>query len=184
MPQAEAIVVLGAGAIGSVYAVKLAARHRVTVVARRDHVDAIQSAGLRLIGRETLTAQVDAVTQLQAVAPNSVILLTTKVNASEAALAPIAGSRPRRHRHRLCAERSRQRRRSPVARCGGRGVVLRAITQFGAIFQAPGVVNFTASGYTLLEDETAQRRHRGDVDGGRPRRAACRPISKRKSGGS
>ena len=35
---------------------------------------------------------------------------------------------------------------------GGRCLVLRAITQFGAIFQSPGVINYTASGYTLLED--------------------------------
>ena len=35
---------------------------------------------------------------------------------------------------------------------GGRGLVLRAITQFGAIFQSPGVINYTAAGYTLLED--------------------------------
>jgi 2-dehydropantoate 2-reductase len=34
----------------------------------------------------------------------------------------------------------------------GRCLVLRAITQFGAIFQSPGLINFTASGHTLLED--------------------------------
>ena len=34
---------------------------------------------------------------------------------------------------------------------GNRGVVLRAITQFGAIFEAAGVIQFMARGYTLLE---------------------------------
>ena len=87
---ADPVIVLGAGAIGSVYAVKLAARHPVTVVARRDHVEAIASAGLQLIGRETVTARVHAVTQIQSIAPCTIIFLTTKVNASEAALAPIA----------------------------------------------------------------------------------------------
>jgi 2-dehydropantoate 2-reductase len=33
----------------------------------------------------------------------------------------------------------------------GRCLVLRAITQFGAIFQKPGVVDFTAAGATLVE---------------------------------
>ena len=37
------------------------------------------------------------------------------------------------------------------AEVGGRCLVLRAITQFGAIFQEPGVVDFTAAGATLLE---------------------------------
>ena len=69
---------------------KLSARHPVTVVARPDHVDAIRADGLRLIGRETLTARVDAVTRVESIAPGTIILLTTKVNASAAALAPIA----------------------------------------------------------------------------------------------
>jgi 2-dehydropantoate 2-reductase len=34
---------------------------------------------------------------------------------------------------------------------GGRCLVLRAITQFGAIFQQPGVVDYTAAGATLIE---------------------------------
>jgi 2-dehydropantoate 2-reductase len=151
VPQAEAIVVLGAGAIGSIYAVKLAARHRVTVVARREHVDAIQSGGLRLIGRETLTGHVDSVTQLQSVAPNTVILLTTKVNASEAALAPIVDL-VRDDTVIVCIQNGLDSEGVARRALRGRGVVLRAITQFGAIFQAPGLINFTASGYTLLED--------------------------------
>ena len=87
---AEPVVVLGAGAIGSVYAAKLAARHAVAVVARPAHVDAIERDGLRLIGRETFTARVDALDRVDAIAPRTIVLLTTKVNATEAALAPLA----------------------------------------------------------------------------------------------
>ena len=151
MPQAEPVIVLGAGAIGSVYAVKLSARHRVTVVARRDHVDAIRSAGLRLIGRETLTSYVDAVTQIDTIAPNTIVLLTTKVNASEAALAPIADL-VRDDTVIVCVQNGLDSEGIARRAVRGRCLVLRAITQFGAIFQSPGVVEFTASGYTLLED--------------------------------
>jgi 2-dehydropantoate 2-reductase len=151
VPQAEPVIVLGAGAIGSVYAVKLAARHHVTVVARRDHVEAIRSDGLRLIGRETLTAHPDAVTQIDAIAPHTIVLLTTKVNASEAALAPIADL-VRDDTVIVCVQNGLDSegiaRRAVRSRC----LVLRAITQFGAIFQSPGLINFTASGHTLLED--------------------------------
>ena len=148
---AEPIIVLGAGAIGSVYAVKMAERHPVTVVGRRDHVDAITSQGLRLIGRETVTARVDAVTRVEAIAPGTIVLLTTKVNASEAALAPIADL-VRDDTVIVCVQNGLDSEGIARRAVHGRCLVLRAITQFGAIFQSPGVVNFTASGYTLLED--------------------------------
>ena len=151
MPQPDPVVVLGAGAIGSVYAVKLSARHHVTVVARPDHVDAIRSHGLRLIGRETVTARLDAVTRLESIAPNTLVLLTTKVNASEAALAPMAGL-VRDDTVVVCVQNGLDSEGIARRALQGRGHVLRAITQFGAIFEAPGLVNFTASGYTLLED--------------------------------
>ena len=151
MPQAEPVLVVGAGAIGSVYAVKLSARHPVTVVGRREHVEAIRADGLRLIGRETITARVGAVTSVEAIAPGTLVLLTTKVNASEAALAPIAAL-VRDDTVIVCVQNGLDSeaiaRRAVRDRCH----VLRAITQFGAIFQSPGVINFTACGYTLLED--------------------------------
>jgi 2-dehydropantoate 2-reductase len=151
VPQAEPIVVIGAGAIGSVYAVKLSGHHHVTVVARPAHVDAIRADGLRLVGRETVTSHLDAVTSLEAIAPNTIVLLTTKVNASEAALAPIADL-VRDDTVIVCVQNGLNSEGIAKHAVRDRCVVLRAITQFGAIFQQPGVINFTASGYTLLED--------------------------------
>ena len=151
MPQAEPVIIVGAGAIGSVYAAKLSARHPVTVIARRDHVEAIRAGGLRLVGIETLTARVAAVTSVDAIAPGTIVLLTTKVNASEAALTPIADL-VREDTVIVCVQNGLDSegiaRRAIRERC----LVMRAITQFGAIFQSPGVINFTRSGYTLLED--------------------------------
>ena len=151
MPRPEPVIVLGAGAIGSVYAVKLSERHSVTVVGRRAHVDAIRAEGLRLIGLETRAARVEAVTTVEAIAPDTLILLTTKVNASEDALRPLADL-VRDDTVIVCVQNGLDSegiaRRAIRDRC----LVLRAITQFGAIFQAPGLINFTSSGYTLLED--------------------------------
>jgi 2-dehydropantoate 2-reductase len=151
VPQAEPIIVLGAGAIGSVYAVKLSARHPVTVVARPDHVDAIRADGLRLVGLETVTARLAAVTRIESIAPGTIILLTTKVNASAAALTPIA-TLVRDDTVIVCVQNGLDSEGVARRAVGGRGLVLRAITQFGAIFQSPGLINYTASGYTLLED--------------------------------
>jgi 2-dehydropantoate 2-reductase len=148
---ADPVIVLGAGAIGSVYAVKLSTRHPVTVVVRRDQADAIRAGGLQLIGLETVTARVEAVTEIASIAPHTIILLTTKVNASEAALRPIAGL-VREDTVIVCVQNGLDSEGVARRAVGGRGLVLRAITQFGAIFQAPGLINYTSSGYTLLED--------------------------------
>ena len=151
MPQAEPVIVLGAGAIGSLYAAKLAARHPVTVVARPDLVDAIRLGGLRVVGLDTLTARVDAVTRVDSIAPGTIVLLTTKVNASEAAVSAIADL-VRDDTVIVCVQNGLHSEAIARRAARERGLVLRAITQFGAIHQAPGLVNFTASGYTLIED--------------------------------
>ena len=47
------------------------------------------------------------------------------------------------------------------AALGDRGIVLRGITQFGAIFQSPGVIQFMARGYTLIEQHERSARIAG-----------------------
>jgi len=150
VPRTEPIIVLGAGAIGSLYAAKLSAQHPVTVVARRDHVDAIRLGGLRLIGRETLTARVDAVTRVESIAAGTTILLTTKVNDSEAAVGAIADF-VRDDTVIVCVQNGLHSEAIARRASRGRCLVLRAITQFGAIVHSPGVINFTAPGYTVIE---------------------------------
>jgi 2-dehydropantoate 2-reductase len=146
----EHIVVLGAGAIGSLYAARLAARHEVTLIARRDHVDAIARDGLRVIGREEMTCRVPAATVVVAIAPGTLILLTTKVNDSRGAIAPLTGML-RADTVILCIQNGLHSEDEVKAVVGERCLVLRAITQFGAIFDKPGVVDFRAAGATLIE---------------------------------
>jgi len=146
----EHIVVLGAGAIGSLYAARLAARHEVTLIARRDHVDAIARDGLRVIGREEMTCRVQAATGVAAIAPSTLILLTTKVNDSRGAIAPLTGML-RADTVILCIQNGLHSEDEVKAAVGERCLVLRAITQFGAIFDKPGVVDFRAAGATLIE---------------------------------
>jgi len=144
------ILVYGAGAIGSVYAAKLADRHDVTVVARQAHADAINRHGLRMTGREDRVSRVHALTGVEALAPGTLVLLTTKVNdnaAAAAALAPFVQP----DTIVLCVQNGLHGERIVRAALGERCVVLRAITQFGAIFQEPGLVDLKVVGYTLVE---------------------------------
>jgi 2-dehydropantoate 2-reductase len=144
------IVVYGAGAIGSVYAAKLADHHDVTLVGRPAHVDAIARDGLRIVGREERVVRVRAVSRLDAIGPDTLVLLTTKVNDNRSAaeaLAPIVAS----DTTVLCVQNGLHGERTVRDAIGDRCLVLRAITQFGAIFREPGVVDLKVVGYTLVE---------------------------------
>lgn len=144
------IVVIGAGAIGSVYGAKLSARHEVTLVGRLDHVRAIQQNGLRLEGGTTGTYAVHATTRLETVAPGSLVLVTTKVNDTAAAMAPVAPLLPA-DATILCVQNGLYSERIVRGLVGSEIVTLRAITQFGGSVRTPGVVSDVVNGYTLVE---------------------------------
>src|SRR5438270_488152 len=84
------IIVLGAGAIGSLYGAKLAATNDVTLVGRAEHVAAINANGLRVEGLESEIVRVPALTALVKIGPNALRPLTTKRPDVAAALEPIA----------------------------------------------------------------------------------------------
>lgn len=144
------IVVIGAGAIGSVYGAKLSGRHDVTLVGRPDHVRAIQENGLRLEGGTAGTFALTATTRLDSVAPGSLVLVTTKVNDTAAAMAPVAPLLPA-DATVLCVQNGLYSERIVRDLVGGEVVTLRAITQFGGSVRTPGVVSDVVNGYTLVE---------------------------------
>lgn len=145
------IVVYGAGAIGSVYGALLSTAHDVTLVTREAHAAAINASGLRLSGAEARTYGVRAVSALTALAPETLVLLTTKVSGNEAAardLAPLL----RPDTIILCVQNGLYGEDVVKAAIGERCRVLRAITHFGAIFRTPGVVELKVRSYTSIEN--------------------------------
>jgi 2-dehydropantoate 2-reductase len=151
------IFVLGAGAIGSLYGAKLAAGNDVTLIGRPNHVHAIRETGLRIEGTESQTVQIRAATQIEQVGPGALILVTTKVAATGSALEPVAPL-IRDDTTLISLQNGLDTDRIVRDAIGERGVVLRGITQFGAIFDRPGVIRYMAKGYTLLAaHERSQR---------------------------
>ncbi len=144
------IAVLGAGAIGSLYAAKLAERHDVTVLSRPAHAEAIVRDGLRMIGCETATVRLAAVTSMDAVPDAELFLLTTKVN-DNAAIGAALRPRIRGDAVVLCVQNGLGGEAIVREGLGDRGIVLRAVTQFGAINPGPGTVDYKVRGYTLVE---------------------------------
>ena len=133
------IIVFGAGAIGSLYAAKLSAHHAVTVIGRPDHVMAIARDGLRVVGLESLACRVHAATAVSVMLPDTLVLLTTKVNDNQQAAAALAGV-VRDDTIVLCVQNGLGSEAVVKDAIAERCLVLRAITQFGAIFRGPGVV--------------------------------------------
>lgn len=151
------IIVLGAGAIGSLYGAKLAADNDVTLVGRVEHAAAINSDGLRIEGIEPRIVRLRAATTIKQIGPEALIILTTKVPDSAGALLPIAHL-VRADTTIICLQNGIGSERVARAALGNRGVVLRGITQFGAIFKSPGVIQFMARGYTAIEDSERSAR--------------------------
>jgi 2-dehydropantoate 2-reductase len=151
------IIVLGAGAIGSLYGAKLARKNDVTLIGRPAHVHAIQQNGLYIEGIETQTVRVRAATRVEELGPNALILLTTKVPATAEAIKSIARLV---HDDTTIIALQNGLNSDAIAReaLEGHGVVLRGITQFGAIFERPGTIRYMANGYTLLEEHERSAR--------------------------
>jgi 2-dehydropantoate 2-reductase len=144
------IIVLGAGAIGSLYGAKLAAANDVILIGRPDHAAAINSRGLRMEGLESAVVRIPAAAALSQINANALILLTTKVTGTAAVLEPIAPL-VRDDTTILCLQNGLGSEEIVRTVLRGRGVVLRGITQFGAIFETPGAIKYMAAGYTVIE---------------------------------
>ena len=144
------IIVLGAGAIGSLYGAKLAATNQVTLIARSDHVAIVNANGLRVEGLESEVVRVRAALAVEALGPEALVLVTTKVSDSRAALEPLAPL-IRNDTTILSLQNGLGSEQIVREALGDRGIVLRGFTQFGAIFKAPGLIEFLARGYTVIE---------------------------------
>lgn len=149
----DSVIVLGAGAIGSLYAAKLSGGCDVRIVARPAHTDAINRDGLRVTGVESFVARVPASTALSGIGPRTLVLLTTKVSDNRAAIEPVA-AQLRGDTIVLCVQNGfggENIVREVLSAAGSDAVVLRAITQFGAIYREPGVVDYKVAGETTIE---------------------------------
>jgi len=145
------ILVLGAGAIGSIYGAYLSTAHDVVLVGRAAHVDAISTRGLRVTGLEDRVYHVRAVTRIDSLPADALIVLTTKVSDSRAACDGIRDL-VRADCTVLCVQNGLYSERIARDALGDRCPVLRAITNFGAIYRTPGVVELKARSSTRIED--------------------------------
>jgi len=89
------VCVVGAGAIGSLYAAHLAQVTDVSVLTRRqDHAQALNEQGLRVSGRHDFTERVTAAAVARDLPPFDLAIIATKATGLESAAAALEGAFP------------------------------------------------------------------------------------------
>lgn len=144
------IIILGAGAIGSLYGAKLSKLNDVTLIARKEHVKNINKNGLKVIGIENKTYKLKAAEKIDEIGKDTLILLATKVYDSEKAIKAIKNLL-KKDTIILCLQNGLYSENIVKRIVGRKCLVLRAITNFGAAFLKPGVVQFNSRSYTAIE---------------------------------
>jgi len=152
------VTVLGAGALGSVYAAWAAeAGNDVTIVARQAHADAVNRDGLVVVGRDgsRRTVEMRATSDPAAVEACDYLCLASKAPDTDELLDGFL-ARPRQ----LTAAFSIQngaRQAEPLARHFG-DVGLACVSMVGGTLVEPGVVSHTFDGATYLGPATGSKR--------------------------
>lgn len=144
------IIILGAGAIGGLYGAKLSQLNDMTLVGRKEHVERINKYGLKVTGLEHKTYKVKAATEIKKIKNNTLIVLTTKVHDSEKTIRQIRNL-VRNDTTILCLQNGLYSENAVKKIVGNKCLVLRAVTNFGAIFLKSGVINYTNYSYTSIE---------------------------------
>lgn len=156
----EKIMVMGAGALGSLFGGLVAnAGYDVTLVAREWHVAAIRKHGLRISGLTEITVDVKAVTSPEAAEPPDIVLFTVKSYDTETAAKQL---KPCIHEETAVVSLQNglgnEERLSEIL---GAEHVLGGVTSYGALLKEPGHVAHTGVGDTFI----------GELDGEISKRA-------------
>lgn len=85
-------VIVGAGALGSIYAAYLArAGHKVSLIARGERAAALSIHGVGIVGEDSFSARCNIVTQPQTLRQADMVIVSVKTYDTAQALAPLRG---------------------------------------------------------------------------------------------
>ncbi len=139
------IVIMGAGALGSVFGGYLArAGFDVTLIGREAHVRAIQANGLRITGEHEFVVPVRATTDAQTITEADVLFFCVRAPDLPQALADVAHLQP----EMVASFQNGLRKDEPLIAHFGPGPVIGATTILAARSIEPGHVRCTVMGHT------------------------------------
>jgi len=144
------IIVLGAGAVGSLYGAKLSKLNEVTLVGRQEHADKVNQDGLKVTGKENTAYRLKAAVAIEKIEDNTLILLTTKVYDNKKAIEPII-KLMKKNTVILCLQNGLNSEDIVKEIVKDKCLVLRGITAVGATFLESGIIQFNNLGYTAIE---------------------------------
>ncbi len=159
------VVVVGAGAVGSLFGARLArAGHSVTLVGRADHVAAVVRSGLRVVDHGEEVVRVDAVTALAAGARCETALLTVKTFDLARVASGLARAVPRPvptllTQNGLGVEPLASRALGEAGWARPEEWTVRAVHSVPATLVGPGVVRAAGTGEILLPGSDAASPH-------------------------
>jgi 2-dehydropantoate 2-reductase len=143
------IILLGAGAIGSIYGALLSKKNDVTLIGNKAHVDAVNSKGLSISGDINETFYLKADTEIRGIPENTLIILTTKAYDSAKAIERI--KRLLKKDTVVLILQNGLGNEEVVKRVAGDNAkILRGVTAMAAEFFESGKIRF-CSGETIIE---------------------------------
>ena len=157
------IIILGAGAIGSLYGAKLSKLNDVTLVGRQKHVNKINKDGLKIVGIEEDTYKLKATAKIENIENNTLILLTTKVHDNKKAINTIKDL-IKKDTIILCMQNGLYSENIVKDIVGDRCLVLRGITNVGTTFLEPGKVQFSTLSSTKIENSNISKELAENLD--------------------
>jgi 2-dehydropantoate 2-reductase len=143
------IIILGAGAIGSLFGAFLAIKNDVTLVGRSSHIDFINKKGLTIDGKTKINININAKLNIENIKKNpDLIILTVKsydtIKALEN-LRNIIGNNTR-----IISFQNGLDNFDKISKIVDNKKIIMGITTHGAIFSKPGLIEHTGIGKTYL----------------------------------
>ncbi len=145
----DKIIVLGAGAIGSIYGALLSEKNDVTLIGNKAHMDAVNSKGLSISGDINKTFHLEADTEICEIPEKTLVILTTKAYDSAKAIERIK-KLLKKDTVVLVLQNGLGNEEIVKRVAGDKAEILRGVTAMAAEFFESGRVRFS-SGETIIE---------------------------------
>ncbi|MDH7517200.1 MAG: 2-dehydropantoate 2-reductase [Candidatus Thermoplasmatota archaeon] len=153
------IVILGAGAIGSLFGGLLAKKNNVTLIGRKQHVQAIKKNGLKITGKTQLKIRISAEDSINKIrfSPD-LLILTVKSYDTETAIKEaktIIGKDTI-----VLSLQNGLDNIEKICRIIDKRNVVAGVTTHGVLFSKPGLINHTGKGTTILGELNGKKTER------------------------
>jgi len=156
------IVVLGAGAIGSLFGALLSKKNDVLLMGRKQHIRAINKNGLKLIGKTNMTIKLPATDSINKVT-SSPDLLILAVKAYDTETAVKEAKSVINSNTLVLSLQNGLGNIDTIKKVVNSKQVIAGVTTHGAVFSKPGVISHTGKGKTIVGETHGEKSERANT---------------------